>query len=111
LAIVGALNAAIGAAYYLRIVGAMFFQSAPTASTSIAVDVTGESVSGSTTTLSAMVACGLLVIGMGVVPAIGFRGAGFAGQSVAAIANPTTTVPVSPASVSATVRQSVPSSP
>ncbi|MFM7073047.1 MAG: NADH-quinone oxidoreductase subunit N [Planctomycetota bacterium] len=96
LAIVGALNAAIGAAYYLRIVGAMFFQPAPTAS---ARDASEEPAAGSTTTLSAMVACGLLVIGMGVVPAIGFRGAGFAGQSVAATAIPMSTVPVSTSSM------------
>ena len=82
LAIVGALNAAIGAAYYLRIVGAMFFQSAPAASASVSQDGSVETPQGSATTLSAMVACGVLVIGMGVVPAIGFRGAGFAGQSV-----------------------------
>jgi len=90
LAIVGALNAAIGAAYYLRIVGAMFFQSAPasagaTAGASAAAALRAESeATGSATTLSAMVACGLLVVGMGVVPAIGFRGAGYAGRSVAA---------------------------
>lgn len=92
LAIVGALNAAIGAAYYLRIVGAMFFQSAPasvgvtTGASATAVQASASEATGSATTLSAMVACGLLVIGMGVVPAIGFRGAGYAGRSVAATA-------------------------
>jgi NADH-quinone oxidoreductase subunit N len=97
LAIVGALNAAIGAAYYLRIVGAMFFQSAPAASASVSQDGSVETPQGSATTLSAMVACGVLVIGMGVVPAIGFRGAGFAGQSVTRTA---TTATVSGAAVS-----------
>jgi NADH-quinone oxidoreductase subunit N len=97
LAIVGALNAAIGAAYYLRIVGAMFFQSAPAASAGVSQDGSVETPQGSATTLSAMVACGVLVIGMGVVPAIGFRGAGFAGQSVTRTA---TTATVSGAAVS-----------
>jgi len=97
LAIVGALNAAIGAAYYLRIVGAMFFQSAPAASASVSQDGSVETPQGSATTFSAMVACGVLVIGMGVVPAIGFRGAGFAGQSVTRTA---TTATVSGAAVS-----------
>jgi NADH-quinone oxidoreductase subunit N len=97
LAIVGALNAAIGAAYYLRIVGAMFFQSAPAASASVSQDGSVETPQGSATTLSAMVACGVLVIGMGVVPAIGFRGAGFAGQSVTRTA---TTATVSGAAAS-----------
>ena len=102
LAIVGALNAAIGAAYYLRVVGAMFFQSAPVVSGSPASDGSAATATGSTSTLSAMVACGVLVVGMGVVPVIGFRGAGFAGKSVAATAAvPAVTPAVTPAVSSA----------
>jgi NADH-quinone oxidoreductase subunit N len=109
LAVVGAVNAAIGAAYYLRIVGAMFFQAAPSTGDKVVREGSAEAA-GSNSTLSAMVACGLLVIGMGVVPAIGFRGAGFAGRSVAATGTPVSPVPVSSVPASPVPVSGVPAS-
>lgn len=75
LAIVGAVNAAIGAAYYLRVVGVMFFQSPFTTTT------TTTTRRGGVGPLAAMVTCGVLVLGIGVVPKLAFRGAGLAGES------------------------------
>ncbi|HNG29970.1 MAG TPA: hypothetical protein PK012_09635, partial [Blastocatellia bacterium] len=57
LAVVGALNAAIGAAYYLKIVGVMFFQPAT---------APAPAGKGGTGALAAMVTCGVLVVGVGV---------------------------------------------
>lgn len=75
LAVVGAVNAAIGAAYYLRIVGAMFFQ----APGKVAIPA------GSIGPLAAMVTCAVLAVGIGVVPKLAFRGAGWAGQAVSSV--------------------------
>lgn len=71
LAVVGALNAAIGAAYYLKIVGVMFFQPAT---------APAPAGKGGTGALAAMVTCGVLVVGVGVLPKLAFRGAGLAAQ-------------------------------
>ena len=59
LAIVAALNAAIGAAYYLRIIGVMYFQSPGTPAPA----------SGGKLALVGGVLCALLVIGSGMFPA------------------------------------------
>ena len=59
LAIVAALNAAIGAAYYLRIIGVMYFQSPNTPAPA----------KGGTLALVGGVLCALLVIGSGMFPA------------------------------------------
>ncbi len=58
LAIVGALNAAISAGYYLRIVGVMYFRN-PT---------TTPEARGGTSAALAMTLCGLLVVGVGFYP-------------------------------------------
>ena len=58
LAVVAALNAAIGAAYYLRIIGVMYFQS----------PATPAPASGGRLALVGGVLCALLVIGSGLFP-------------------------------------------
>lgn len=58
LAVIGALNAAVAAAYYLRVVGAMYFQ--PSAGP--------VSAEGGLGTLATMVAAGVIVIGIGLAP-------------------------------------------
>lgn len=88
LAIVGALNAAIGAAYYLRVVGAMFFQPSTSA----------PSERGDVGPIAVMVACVVLVLGMGFVPKLAMRSAGLAGQAAQAGASQPTT----PAAANAT---------
>jgi NADH-quinone oxidoreductase subunit N len=91
LAVCGALNAAVGAAYYLRIVGVMYFQ--PAASSEPQSTQPGGA-------LATTLACALLVIAAGVWPASVMRGARSAEQSVSseistrptqplAVANPT----------------------
>lgn len=72
LAIVGALNAAIGAAYYLRVVGAMFFQPE-------ARPAPGK---GGTGAFAAMVAAGVLVLAIGAMPRTALQGAALAGQAL-----------------------------
>ena len=73
LAVCGALNAAIGAAYYLRIVGVMYFQS-------------GSSHAPQPTqpggALAATLACAILVIAAGVWPSSVMRGAHSAEESI-----------------------------
>lgn len=61
LAIVGVLNAAIAAAYYLRVVGVMFFR-LPLATLAVKKGSAGASL--------AAIACGLLVIGIGLGPGL-----------------------------------------
>ncbi len=58
LAIIGVLNAAVSAAYYLRIVGAMYFR--PT--------VTAPTAQGPLSALGAGIACALLVVVVGALP-------------------------------------------
>jgi len=58
LAIIGVLNAAIGAAYYLRIIAAMFFQTATTT----------PAATGGRGAWAAAVICGVLVMGVGLMP-------------------------------------------
>lgn len=72
LAVIGALNAAIGAAYYLRIVGAMFFQ--PAAGPTKAEGGLGR--------LATMVAAGVAVVAIGAAPKAFFQSTTQAASSV-----------------------------
>lgn len=71
LAVVGALNAAIAAAYYLRVVAVMYFR--PAVSTVFAAGGRGAQL--------AMVVCTLLVVCIGVVPGQAVRSAQMAEES------------------------------
>ncbi|HEX3999659.1 MAG TPA: NADH-quinone oxidoreductase subunit N [Pirellulales bacterium] len=62
LAVVGVINAAIAMAYYLRVVGVMYFRSGPEGKSS---PVKAEGGAGA---WWAMIACTLLVLGVGVYP-------------------------------------------
>ena len=63
LAIIGALNAAIAAAYYLRLVAVMFFQ-APATTTATTTTV----AAGGPGAFAATMLCAVLVIGCGILP-------------------------------------------
>ena len=70
LTIVGALNAAIAAGYYLRVVGAMFFQAKQG-------DLPAQGGAGP---LATMMTCALLTIGVGLAPRAAMQSAAIAGQ-------------------------------
>ena len=72
LAVIGVLNAAIAAAYYLRIIAAMYFR--PALATPPAMGGRGAWV--------AMLACSLLVLGLGLFPGQLIRGANHASEAV-----------------------------
>lgn len=68
--VVGALNAAIAAGYYLRVVGVMFFQAKQ-----------GElPVGGGAGALATMMTCALLTVGVGLAPRAAMQSAAIAGQ-------------------------------
>jgi NADH-quinone oxidoreductase subunit N len=79
LAIVAALNAAIGAAYYLRVVATMYF-GAPAASPAAPSQPAAQGGFGA---LAAMGMCGVLVLAVGVIPGRFVRYADLAERSIA----------------------------
>jgi NADH-quinone oxidoreductase subunit N len=83
LAVIGALNAAVGAAYYLRIVGAMYFRSAPRQAS--AGEVRRER--GPSGALAAAMAAAVLVAAIGVLPGWLVRGAQGAGSAAVYTSN------------------------
>ncbi len=74
LAIVGALNAAVAAAYYLRVIGTMYFRSATTDEPATPRPGMGA--------FGAMCACGVLLLVLGVMPTNMMRFADHAGHAV-----------------------------
>jgi NADH-quinone oxidoreductase subunit N len=74
LAIVAALNAAIAAAYYLRVIGAMYFRSANSANPHPTERKLGPAL--------AMVACAALVLGIGLFPKSVVENTNRAGRSM-----------------------------
>jgi NADH-quinone oxidoreductase subunit N len=74
LSIVGALNAAIGAAYYLRVVGVMYFQSAS------GEETTSTAPGGA---LATALACAILVVAAGIWPNSLMQGASNAEEHIA----------------------------
>jgi NADH-quinone oxidoreductase subunit N len=74
LAIVAALNAAIAAAYYLRVIGAMYFRSANSANPHPTERKLGPAL--------AMVACATLVLGIGLFPWLVAENMNRAGRSM-----------------------------
>lgn len=85
LAVAGALNAAIGAAYYLRVIGTMWF--APQGRHEVAsVGPYGALASG--------IASALLTLTFGIAPTLLFSGAGIASRSIERLAakNPTSKI-------------------
>lgn len=76
MAIAGAINAAIGAAYYLRVIGTMYFQPADSRRPAGALDPGFGSV-------MAAAACAIVVLGISAVPGIGWRPSERAGKALA----------------------------
>lgn len=72
LAVVAAINAAIGAAYYLRVISTMFFQD-------VRVTLPAQ---GGLGPFAAMLSAALLVLGIGLFPAVTMQRAQFADQSL-----------------------------
>jgi NADH-quinone oxidoreductase subunit N len=76
MAVFGAINAAIGAAYYLRVVGTMYFQPVDNRRPAGALD---PGVGG----VMAAAACAIVVLGISAVPGIGWRPSERAGKALA----------------------------
>jgi NADH-quinone oxidoreductase subunit N len=73
LAVAGVVNAAIGAGYYLRVIGALYFPARSTTGTDVSHGVVGAGV--------AMIVCTFLVVLAGVAPGRMIRTAGSAGPT------------------------------
>ncbi len=93
LAIVGALNAAISAAYYLRIVGVMYFRAPQTS----------PAGGGGSGAAWAMAVCAVLVVGLGCYPGPSLEQANSASQATRATYTPPPPNPIAAATAPRTV--------
>jgi NADH-quinone oxidoreductase subunit N len=91
LAIVGVANAAIAAAYYLRVVATMYFRSPESAAAPVAADFRGSTASEPAPAMAVAI-CLVLVIGLGIAPWPAFEATDAAGT---AVSQPTAVEPTS----------------